>query len=38
MVLEEENDPPFPSQLVRPTDGRLVWMVDRAAARFLPGQ
>jgi 6-phosphogluconolactonase len=38
MVLEEKSDPPFPSQLVRPTDGRLLWMVDRAAARFLQGQ
>jgi 6-phosphogluconolactonase len=38
MVLEEDNDPPFPSQLVRPTDGHLLWMVDRGAARFLQGQ
>ena len=38
MVLEEENEPPFPSQLVRPADGRLLWMVDSAAARFLSGR
>jgi 6-phosphogluconolactonase len=37
-VLEENSDPPFPSQLVRPQDGRLLWMVDRAAARFLRDQ
>jgi 6-phosphogluconolactonase len=38
MVLEEQSDPPFPSQLVRPADGRLLWMVDSAAARFLSEQ
>jgi 6-phosphogluconolactonase len=38
MVLEEESEPPFPAQLVRPTNGRLLWMVDRAAARFLREQ
>jgi 6-phosphogluconolactonase len=37
-VLEEESDPPFPSQLIRPANGRLLWMVDRAAGRFLRDQ
>jgi len=40
-VLEGEYQPDrFPAQVVRPVDGRLVWMVDRAAARLLrlPGQ
>jgi 6-phosphogluconolactonase len=26
---------PFPSQLVRPTQGRLLWLVDQGAGRFL---
>ncbi len=35
-VLEgEEQKDPFPSQLMRPTHGRLLWLVDRAAGRFL---
>jgi 6-phosphogluconolactonase len=35
-VLEEKGrKEPFPSQLVRPTHGRLLWLVDRAAARLL---
>jgi len=40
-VLEGEYQPDrFPAQVVRPVDGRLVWMVDQAAARLLrlPGQ
>jgi len=34
-VLEGKKDPPYPSQLVRPTDGKLVWMLDEAAAKTL---
>jgi 6-phosphogluconolactonase len=35
-VLEgEAREDPFPSQLIRPTHGRLLWLVDRAAGRFL---
>ena len=37
-VLEERGqNPPFPSQLVRPTQGRLLWLVDRGAGRLLTG-
>jgi len=36
LVLQEEQQPRrFPSQLVRPTHGRLLWLIDRAAARLL---
>jgi len=31
----EPNSDEYPSQLVRPTSGRLVWLVDRAAASLL---
>ena len=31
-VLEAKNTPPLPSQRVQPSDGRLLWMVDEAAA------
>ena len=35
-VLEGERDPEtYPSQLVAPTNGRLVWLVDEPAARLL---
>lgn len=35
-VLEGERDPGLvPAQVVRPVEGRLVWMLDRAAARNL---
>lgn len=35
-VLENRTGKdPFPSQLIRPTDGRLLWLVDREAGRFL---
>jgi len=34
-ILEEDVTPPLPSQLVRPADGRLLWLVDRAAAAAL---
>ena len=28
----------FPSKLVRPADGQLIWLVDRAAAKALSSQ
>ena len=31
-VLEGKNTPPLPSQRVQPSEGRLLWMVDEAAA------
>ncbi len=34
-VLEGINNPPFPCQLVQPTDGKLVWLVDEPAAAKL---
>jgi 6-phosphogluconolactonase len=35
-VLEGEYDPSLlPSQIVRPVDGRLTWLVDREAAAKL---
>lgn len=34
-VLEAEKSPPFPAQLVHPTDGQLRWYVDHAAAAQL---
>jgi 6-phosphogluconolactonase len=35
-VLDESGpQPPYPAQLVRPRDGRLIWMFDRAAAKYL---
>ena len=34
-VLEGKNTPPYPSQQVQPADGRLLWMVDQAAASKL---
>lgn len=35
-VLEGEKEPELlPAQLIQPVDGRLVWLVDRAAARLL---
>ena len=38
VVLEGKNQTDrFPSQLIRPTQGRLVWLVDQAAARKLRG-
>lgn len=36
-VLHDEYQPDrLPAQVVRPTNGRLLWLVDRAAARLLP--
>jgi len=32
VVLEGENNPPFPAQKVRPAEGRLLWMLDQDAA------
>jgi 6-phosphogluconolactonase len=35
-VLEGERRPEdYPSQLIRPRDGKLLWMIDEAAARLL---
>ena len=37
-VLEGDYQPDrFPSQAIRPTRGRLLWLVDRAAASLLRG-
>ncbi|HYL79732.1 MAG TPA: 6-phosphogluconolactonase, partial [Candidatus Acidoferrum sp.] len=40
VLLGEYQPERFPAQLVRPTGGRLLWLVDRAAARGLqhPGE
>lgn len=35
IVLEEKGAPRFPSQMIQPSNGRLLWMVDRGAARLL---
>ncbi len=34
-VLEGKNTPPYPSQQVGPFNGRLLWMLDEAAAKML---
>ncbi len=34
-VLEGPGNPQFPSSMIQPETGRLVWMVDEAAARLL---
>jgi 6-phosphogluconolactonase len=34
-VLDGDNTPPFPAQLVQPKDGQLVWMLDAPAASRL---
>jgi 6-phosphogluconolactonase len=34
-VLEGKNTPPYPSQLVQPKDGNLLWLLDQAAAAKL---
>jgi len=36
-VLEGKNTPLYPSQLVQPSDGTLLWMLDEAAAAKLSG-
>jgi 6-phosphogluconolactonase len=35
---ESYNAERYPAQRIRPTEGRLIWLVDKAAARQLPGQ
>jgi 6-phosphogluconolactonase len=35
VVDDAAAEPRYPAQLVRPSDGRLIWMFDRAAARDL---
>jgi 6-phosphogluconolactonase len=38
-VLEGEKQPEhYPSQLIRPTNGKLLWLADQAAARLLEHQ
>jgi 6-phosphogluconolactonase len=34
-VLQVRNTPPLPSQRIEPTDGKLLWMLDEAAAAKL---
>src|SRR5580658_8407512 len=34
-VLEGKSTPPLPSQRVQPSDGKLLWMLDEAAAAKL---
>jgi 6-phosphogluconolactonase len=34
-LAERRGKDPFPSQLIRPTHGRLLWLVDRGAGGFL---
>ena len=34
-VLEVKNTPPLPSQVVQPSDGKLLWMLDEGAAAKL---
>jgi len=35
-VLEGPHEPEqLPSQLIQPTNGKLLWIVDRAAAKLL---
>ena len=34
-ILEVKNTPPLPAQLVQPTNGKVVWMLDEAAASKL---
>ncbi len=34
-VLEGKSNPPLPSQTVQPSDGKLLWMLDEAAAAKL---
>ncbi len=37
VLIGSEGKDPFPSQLIRPTQGRLLWLVDRGAGRLLSG-
>jgi 6-phosphogluconolactonase len=34
-ILDEKISPPLPSQRVRPVEGRLLWLIDRAAAEAI---
>jgi len=34
-IAEERNTPPYPAQQVLPADGKLLWMLDEAAAKKL---
>jgi 6-phosphogluconolactonase/glucosamine-6-phosphate isomerase/deaminase len=34
-VLEVKMTPPLPAQRIEPTDGKLLWMLDEAAAAKL---
>jgi 6-phosphogluconolactonase len=34
-VLEGKNTPPYPAQQVLPKEGKLLWMLDEAAAANL---
>jgi 6-phosphogluconolactonase len=37
-VIEGQRNPElYPSQLIRPSNGALLWMVDEAAAKLLSG-
>jgi 6-phosphogluconolactonase len=33
VVLADDGPPKYPSQLIRPVNGRLLWLVDQAAAK-----
>ena len=35
-VLGGSADKPFPAQLIRPSNGELVWLIDQAAASLIP--
>jgi len=35
-VLEGKSSPPYPAQQVQPENGKLLWMLDQAAAKHLP--
>ena len=37
VLAGEERQNPLPAQLIRPTHGRLLWLVDRGAGRLLEG-
>jgi 6-phosphogluconolactonase len=34
-VLEDPGEPQFPAAMIQPGNGRLLWMIDEAAARLL---
>ena len=37
VLADRRGTPPFPSQLIRPIHGRLLWLVDQGAGGFLEG-